>query len=816
MMLGMVPERGSAILAGRADLCETIAICSSDYISRGEVRRLEQLLRSVVERNDELLSTGVRRTSGQLVADINDHAAAWDTSAGQESTDTHVHVPVRSGHERWGSVELRFQPIAKSGVGGWFANPWVQLTIFVAAATYVLFFFYLQKMLAHLDPSQTVPKRVRAALDSLAEGLIVVDNQQRIVLANQSFAQWVGRPPEKLVGSPANKLKWVINEQGDKPATYPWDDAIRLEVAQAGVMVGLQQKNQPLRNLIANASPVLGHDGKYRGVLVSFDDVTQLEDTRRDLHVAKKVAEDANQAKSEFLARMSHEIRTPMNAILGFTDVLRRGFDESIRDRQEYLNTIHANGQHLLTLINDILDLSKIESGRLELELQRHSPHQLISQVVTLLQSKAEEKGISLEFRCEGLLPETILTDAVRLRQTLVNLTGNALKFTESGGVQIIARLIDLPEGQRLSIAVRDSGIGIPEQAIARIFTPFSQADNSITRRFGGTGLGLSISRQLAEALGGGISVHSVPSEGSTFTVTIDPGPLAGIPLLDAATALARVSEQTPESKATGSLPPARILVADDGPSNRKLVQLVLRRAGVEVLAVENGAQAVEQALSQAWDVILMDMQMPVLDGYAATTKLRQAGCQIPIIALTAHAMQGDEAKCRAAGCTGFLTKPINIDQLLATLAAVLNAAAIPQPSNADDGRTLDYAPRIPPQPLLPGVTRNASTTADALVSSLPIDDDDFREIVVEFSKRLDEVLALMDAAWERSDWCELAAHAHWLKGCGGTAGFDAFTAPAHHLEKLAQQQQTEAIPAGLDELRQLAMRITIPVIGIA
>ena len=436
IMIGIVPERDSAVRMGRADLCETIAISSSDYISRDELDRLAHLIKSVVERNDDVLSAGVRKSNGDLVTDIGNHAAGWPRQATERSTGTHVNVPIQSGQEKWGNVELRFRMLQKPGLIGYWENPWLQMTVFVVGVSYIVFFVYLGKMLQHLDPSKTVPKRVRSALDSLAEGLLVIDKDQRIVLANFSFSNWVGRPAEKLVGVQAAKLNWVKNQQNEPLEEYPWVEAIRLESPQVGVVVGLAHKNEPTQILMANASPVLGHDGKYRGVLVSFDDVTQLEETKRDLKVAKKVAETANQAKSEFLARMSHEIRTPMNAILGYTDVLRRGFDESVENRHEYLDTIHSSGEHLLALINDILDLSKVEAGQMELELEHCSPHKLISQVVRLLRPKADEKGISLEIRCDDLLPETILVDSVRLRQTIMNLAGNAIKFTETVSTQ--------------------------------------------------------------------------------------------------------------------------------------------------------------------------------------------------------------------------------------------------------------------------------------------------------------------------------------------------------------------------------------------
>ncbi len=289
VMLGMVPDPASGVLAGRAHLCETIAVASSDYISRKEFRRLKFLLQTVVERNPDVLSAGLRRETGQVLVQIGNHRRLWNTNASDRSTDTHVHVPIRAGADRWGSVELRFRPLRAAGFTGWLEQPWVQLTLFVTSVSYLLFFVYLRKMLEHLDPSKTVPTRVRAALDTLAEGLLVVDNNDRIVLANTAFADWVDRDPNKLIGVKASSVGWTVRGP-DQPLRFPWRDAIRERAPQAAVMMQLERPDRSQRTLMANASPVLGHDGKYGGVLVSLYDVTQLEQTKKDLDRAKQVA----------------------------------------------------------------------------------------------------------------------------------------------------------------------------------------------------------------------------------------------------------------------------------------------------------------------------------------------------------------------------------------------------------------------------------------------------------------------------------------------------------------------------------------------
>ena len=294
-----------------------------------------------------------------------------------------------------------------------------------------------------------MPPRVRSALDTLAEGLLVIDNEMRIMLANQSFATLVGAGADELMGTRVAVLPWV-----GAASEFPWQAVMRDGTSHRGVMMHLRDAHSTVRTFSVNCSPILGDQGKHRGVLASFDDVTQLEQKEIELRKSKDAAEGANRAKSEFLARMSHEIRTPMNAILGFADVLRRGYEENEVERQEYLETIHSSGQHLLELINDILDLSKIEAGKLEIELDRCSPHRLICEVVSVLSVRAEQKGVGLEFHWDGLAPESIETDRTRLRQVLTNLVGNAIKFTEKGSVSLVARL--LPDGRACASDRRD------------------------------------------------------------------------------------------------------------------------------------------------------------------------------------------------------------------------------------------------------------------------------------------------------------------------------------------------------------------------
>jgi signal transduction histidine kinase/ActR/RegA family two-component response regulator len=406
--------------------------------------------------------------------------------------------------------------------------------------------------------------------------------------------------------------------------------------------------------------------------------VAALESANKALVQSRQIAESATLAKSEFLANMSHEIRTPMTAILGFAEVLlgEEGIGDAHPERVEAVRTIQRNGKHLLELINDILDLSKIEAGRMEVERVECSPMQVLADVTALMRVRAEAKNLPLSLEFAGSIPESIQSDPLRLRQVLINLLGNAIKFTETGSVRVVARLVQrLGRSPQLQVDVVDTGIGLTETQIAKLFRPFNQADSSTSRRFGGTGLGLTISKRLAEMLGGDIAIRSEPGKGSTFSVSVETGDLEGVRLLS-------TSEVTPAAAApfqTPDNPPAirldrRVLLAEDGPDNQRLIAFFLRRAGAEVTLAENGQIACDAALTahvrgEPFDVILMDMQMPVMDGYEATRRLRADGYAGPIIALTAHSMEGDRQKCLDVGCTDYATKPVARQQLLATIA---------------------------------------------------------------------------------------------------------------------------------------------------
>jgi len=422
--------------------------------------------------------------------------------------------------------------------------------------------------------------------------------------------------------------------------------------------------------------PELGRHGRFISIV---RDITEQIEAQRALEQAKEQAIAANVSKSAFLANMSHEIRTPMTAILGYADLLDTDGDywKDPVLTASAIETIRSNANHLLKIVNDILDMSKIEAGRLTVEQIETSPSQIVDEVMSLLQPRASGKNLRMLIDYATKVPEKIKTDPTRLRQILLNLVGNAIKFTEVGSVSICVSYEITTNQIRFQIV--DTGIGMTEMqrsTIAR-FEAFSQADGSMTRQFGGTGLGLKISNSLAKRLGGGIDIESKIGSGSTFALTIHCGNIEGIELGFPSVFNLRAEVAQWQSKPADHLKSSpltitgvRVLLAEDGPDNQRLISFHLRKAGAIVDIAENGRVAVEKVEQgpDSFDLIYMDMQMPEMDGYAATRRLRQSGCAKPIIALTAHAMEGDRQKCLDAGCTDYMTKPVMRDDLIRTV----------------------------------------------------------------------------------------------------------------------------------------------------
>jgi signal transduction histidine kinase/CheY-like chemotaxis protein/HPt (histidine-containing phosphotransfer) domain-containing protein len=513
---------------------------------------------------------------------------------------------------------------------------------------------------------------------------------------------------------------------------------------------------------------------------------SELRTTNSALITAKEKAEVASAAKTAFLANMSHEIRTPMTAILGYADLMLSP-QQTMSDRVNCLHVIRRNARHLMELINDILDVSKIEADKMTVEKIDCDVARVIVDVSSMLRPKAMAKRLNLNVHFVGAIPRTIRTDPLRLKQVLMNLVGNAIKFTENGEVAMNISAEKLGETGRLRVDITDTGIGMSPEQLARLFQPFMQADDSMSRKYGGTGLGLVISKRLAVLMGGDVGVTSCLGRGSTFSMWVDTGAVDNVEwatgLTESMLQPVTGGEVTEEIQLSG-----RILLAEDGYDNQQLISLHLTNAGAEVVIAENGRIAVEKIRSEKFDVVLMDMQMPELDGYGATSELRRRGFDLPIIALTAHAMTGDRTRCLAAGCTDYLTKPVDTELLLRTVLSYL-----PKKPAGQAAATATAAPSTP----APASTGNESR----VVSQAPTPRSEkaaeaMRRAVTGFVERLPERVATMTRLADTGELDELKRTLHQLKGAGAGFGFPAITQLA------AKAEQTVATNQALDQIR--------------
>jgi CheY-like chemotaxis protein/HPt (histidine-containing phosphotransfer) domain-containing protein len=489
--------------------------------------------------------------------------------------------------------------------------------------------------------------------------------------------------------------------------------------------------------------------------------------------------DDVHRIQSAFLANMSHELRTPLGAIVGYTEML---LDPRIEtsDQSSIIRSIRRNGIHLLALVNDILDLTKIETGKVSLELMDVRYWRIVNEAISSAWVKGHERKVDLVAVPNGKLPASIRTDPTRLRQILDNLLSNAVKFSQSNSKVEIHLSLDRHDAlsPKLKIDVIDHGIGMTQEVIAKLFQPFVQADPSTTRRYGGTGLGLTISRSLARQLGGEVFVTSSPNHGSCFSLTL-PMEICSLSDLIEASSLA-VESQLPSVDVSMKAPKihARVLLAEDNVDNQKILRFFLERAGMKVDVAENGEIAAQRALSHSYDVVLMDMQMPIQDGYVTTTYLRSHGYRLPIIALTANALRVDAEKCLKAGCDDYLTKPIEYKRLIETISNRLKRRSWVI-------RTDDVQRRpLPPQLSIPIDTapeQLSTTNTDHLL-------DQYRESLISTASRLHQYLL-------KSNFSAVASLAHQLRGSAGMYSFSELSESAGLVEDaILEKQEPELI----------------------
>ena len=610
---------------------------------------------------------------------------------------------------------------------------------------------------------------------NLGKGVMVLDREERCTFLNPEAERLLGWTLAQLKGQPLHGQMYFCAGQAegdDAPACpaclcYALQECVSFDMQDDLVLVHKERGSFPAAMTV---SPLF-EDGVLTGCVAVFQDITQHKRHEAELRQAKEQAEQASQARSSFLANMSHEIRTPLNAILGFTEAL---LDTPLNPQQQrQLTTVRQSGRTLLGLLNDILDTAKLEKGALQLEVRDFSLRQLCQQLLDMLSLEADKKALSLHLDYPPEEPEFFQGDALRIHQVLLNLLSNAIKFTAIGSVTLHVR--QGPE-QWLHVQVQDTGIGMTAEQLSRVFTPFAQADASTTRRFGGTGLGTTIARQLVELMHGRLQVSSIPNQGTCFTVCLPlpPGqPVAATPML-----------------ASVALPPLRILAVDDVPENLELLQLVLARDGHQVTLASGGQAALALLKAQAFDVVLLDLHMPDIDGFAVTTQWRawqaqQGQAPTPVIALSASVLLQDRQQAFDVGMNGFAQKPLSLPCLQAEIARVLH---LDTPA----------APLTPLPPLAPAAATAPAASAppaavcdEAAALALWGSRAQWQGALQRSMAQFPAVLAQLQALHAAAQMAEVAALAHRWRGVAGNLQLPALAQALHAVESSAHQGHT-------------------------
>jgi PAS domain S-box-containing protein len=610
----------------------------------------------------------------------------------------------------------------------------------------------------------------RSLIESNIDALMTTDPSGIITDVNKQMEALTGCTRDELIGAPFK--------------SYFTDP----ERAEAGIKLVLSEKKLTDYELTAcardgkqtvvsyNATTFYDRDRTLQGVFAAARDVTERKRVEAELQQAKAAAESASQTKSDFLASMSHEIRTPMNAIIGIADLLAK--TPLSPEQNKYVQIFRRAGDNLLNLINDILDLSKVEASQLELERTGFSLNDLLEKVREMVAVRAHEKGLALVCEIAPEVPRDLVGDPTRLRQVLLNLLGNAIKFTESGEVALrVTPDANSTVSGSLRFTISDTGIGIPSEKLGAVFERFTQADSSTTRRYGGSGLGLTISKRLVELMGGCIRVESDVAKGSVFSFTVPLEIWAG------ATRRATVSVGAdPEPP----LPALRILLVEDSPDNRTITVAYLRDTPYQVEIAENGAIAYEKFTAGHYDLLLMDRQMPIMDGLTATRAIRvweqtNHRAPTPIIALTASALKGDQEKCVAAGCTAYLTKPIKQEVLLQAIKEHSIGASMSSEEESNRKEMILVHPNPKFADLIPGFLLN----------------------------RRHDVIAMLDAL-DRGDFETVESLGHGMKGAGGSWGFQRITDVGAALEQAAKSIDADASRKWVSELSRYLDHVEI------
>jgi|GEM_PF-498253 len=611
-----------------------------------------------------------------------------------------------------------------------------------------------------------------------------------------SWRKFTGQTYEEIKGTEWAK---AIHPDDVEHTLQVWNNAVATK-SLFEVESRLRRHDGVYRNLLARGFLIIDKDGNTKewvGTCIDITERKRAEDelkrineslrisTARECELAAQ-AKKASAAKSEFLANMSHEIRTPLNSIIGFTEILLR--ENLSEQHKEQLTTVYNSGRHLLQLINDILDLSKIEAGKMTIEMTKCSLADIIARIESMMHPFAAEQGIEFAINEKSRLPANILTDPARLSQCLINLVNNAIKFTKQGHVYVNISMEDHNGKWFIRFEVEDTGIGISSEFQQKIFESFSQEDGSTSRNYGGTGLGLAITKKFAELFGGTITLTSEKDKGSVFAFVIPANiDMANEPLLDR-NSVGYKTGVNKQVRFNGS-----ILVAEDIKSNQMLMKILLEKMGLKTTLADNGEEAVDKAKSQSFDLIFMDIHMPQMDGYDATMALRDNGIKTPIVALTANAMEGDEEKCLKAGCDGYLPKPVIYTKLVAMLNKFLGKPDSPQVAVSVESNNNITQPD--------DIDDNEVIINWAKVLAGGMDEQMIKEIMPTYLASNMEHLQKLISAVKAANAKDIVSHAHAIKGAGRNLGMV-------QLSKAALQLETMALQGDLSKAEELLKNI--------
>jgi PAS domain S-box-containing protein len=648
---------------------------------------------------------------------------------------------------------------------------------------------------------QEVASKLQAVVENTTDLIFAVDFNQRLTVFNSAFSIECGKRKLQTPAAGQSFLSFV-----SQAAVNDWNrlfhDAMRGITSSFRETVSYT--DQSVEFFEVSMHPVTSSSGLVVGVAVRSRKITDSVEYEQELIKAREQAESATRAKSEFLATMSHEIRTPLNGLIGMASLLQT--TELTPEQKEYAGSIEISGEALLTIINDVLDYSRIESDRMELEKAPFEFSTGITDTLAMLRYRAEEKGNRLFYKIDPAIPQFVSGDKTRLRQILVNLVGNAIKFTEKGSIEVSARLkADSGSTLRVEFAVSDTGIGMTEEQTSRLFQSFSQADASTYRKYGGSGLGLAISARLARLMNGDIGVESHPGKGSTFYFTIE------LEKTKEVVAPNNTSAQAKPSAAGADYSALKVLVAEDNTINRKLAQAVFGKLGVKVDLAEDGRMAVEMQKSNHYDVIFMDIQMPELDGLEATSEIRkQSSTGKPYIAaMTAYALEGDRQRCMDAGMNDYISKPFKPEDV----KRVLDLVSISQTKrNSGSGTTLTPDSSQPSDTSANSVQRITPDISDYIdmvminrLKEMSGDDPTFLgSIATMFIEQANEITHSMINAYMTGNAEKMGQEAHKLKGSALNLGVKKLAEACRKLETIAREQKIADAEVAILELKMV------------